>query len=159
MVFSPPGLRPDWDCWRGPAATVNYRHVYANLCISEFFLELISSNIEEINWTQIQRIKIRAVQICNVPTINCTVHYPTIVLCIFRNAIQSTFTVHTCTSSFLTVSTTAQADSSRLPTEVACTRSQLKLCGICGGQRGGGTGFLRVLLFPLPIIIYRPGRI
>jgi hypothetical protein len=26
-------------------------------------------------------------------------------------------------------------------------------CGICGGQSGIGAGFLRVLLFPLPIII------
>jgi hypothetical protein len=26
-------------------------------------------------------------------------------------------------------------------------------CGICGGQSGGGAGFLRVLLFPMPIFI------
>jgi hypothetical protein len=26
-------------------------------------------------------------------------------------------------------------------------------CGVCGGQSGTGAGFLRVLQFPLPIII------
>jgi hypothetical protein len=32
-------------------------------------------------------------------------------------------------------------------------RSQVKSCGICGGQIGAGARFLRVLQFPLPIII------
>jgi hypothetical protein len=31
--------------------------------------------------------------------------------------------------------------------------SQVKSCGICGGQSGTGAGCLRVLLFPLPILI------
>jgi hypothetical protein len=44
---------------------------------------------------------------------------------------------------------TAQAVSRRLPTAAARVRS----CGICGGQTGAGAGFLRVLRFPLPIII------
>jgi hypothetical protein len=30
---------------------------------------------------------------------------------------------------------------------------QVKTCGICGGQRGNGTLFLRVLPFLLPILI------
>jgi hypothetical protein len=32
-------------------------------------------------------------------------------------------------------------------------RTQVRLCGICDGQSGTGAGFLRVLLFPLPILI------
>jgi hypothetical protein len=30
---------------------------------------------------------------------------------------------------------------------------QIRSCGICDGQRGTGAGFLRVLRFPLPIVI------
>jgi hypothetical protein len=45
----------------------------------------------------------------------------------------------------------AQAVSRRLPTSAARFRSQVKSCGICGGQIGVGTGFPRVLRFPLTI--------
>jgi hypothetical protein len=47
----------------------------------------------------------------------------------------------------------AKAVSRRLPTAAARFRSQVKLCGICGGRRGTGVRFLRVLRFPLPIFI------
>jgi hypothetical protein len=47
----------------------------------------------------------------------------------------------------------AQAVSRRLPTAVAGVRTQVRSCGICDGQSGTGKGFLRVLRFPLPILI------
>jgi hypothetical protein len=47
----------------------------------------------------------------------------------------------------------AQAVSRWLPTAVARVRSQVKSCGIRGGQSGTGARFLRVLRFPLPILI------
>jgi hypothetical protein len=47
----------------------------------------------------------------------------------------------------------AQAVIRRLPTAVAPVRTQVRSCGICGGQSGTGAGFLRVLRFPLPILI------
>jgi hypothetical protein len=43
----------------------------------------------------------------------------------------------------------AQAVSRLLPTVAAQVRS----CGICGGQSGIGAGFLKVIPFPLPILI------
>jgi hypothetical protein len=40
-----------------------------------------------------------------------------------------------------------------LITLVTSGEAQVKSCGIYGGQRGTGAGFLRVLRFPLPILI------
>jgi hypothetical protein len=47
----------------------------------------------------------------------------------------------------------AQAVSRRFPTAAAQVRAQVRSCGICGGQNNTGAGFLRVLRFPLPILI------
>jgi hypothetical protein len=47
----------------------------------------------------------------------------------------------------------AQAVSRWLPTAAARVQARVWSCGICGGQSGAGTGFLRVLWFPLPIFI------
>jgi hypothetical protein len=47
----------------------------------------------------------------------------------------------------------AQAVSHLLPTAAARVRAQVRSCGICGEQSGIGAGFLRVLRFPLPILI------
>jgi hypothetical protein len=38
------------------------------------------------------------------------------------------------------------------PTAAAPVRSQVRPCGMCEKQSVNGAGFLRVLLFPLPII-------
>jgi hypothetical protein len=47
----------------------------------------------------------------------------------------------------------AQAVSRHLPTAAARVRVQVRLRGICSGQSGTGAGHLRVLRFPLPILI------
>jgi hypothetical protein len=46
----------------------------------------------------------------------------------------------------------AEAVSRWLPTAAARVQSLVWSSGICGGQSGVGTGFLRVLWFPLPFI-------
>jgi hypothetical protein len=47
----------------------------------------------------------------------------------------------------------AQAVRYRPPTAAARVRSQVKLHGLYSGQNGTGAGFLRVLRFPLPLLI------
>jgi hypothetical protein len=47
----------------------------------------------------------------------------------------------------------AQAVSRRRPTAAARVRAKVSSCGICGVQSGTGVGFLRVLRFPLPVLI------
>jgi hypothetical protein len=47
----------------------------------------------------------------------------------------------------------AQVVSRWLPTAAARVRSQVRSCGICGGQSGTGASFLQVLRFPLPVLI------
>jgi hypothetical protein len=47
----------------------------------------------------------------------------------------------------------AQAVSRRLSNAETRFRSQVRTCGICGGQSGTGEGFLRVHPFPLQILI------
>jgi hypothetical protein len=40
-----------------------------------------------------------------------------------------------------------------VPTAEARFQAQVRSCGICGGQGGTGAGFLRVLWFPVSILI------
>jgi hypothetical protein len=47
----------------------------------------------------------------------------------------------------------AQAVSRWLPTAAARAHVRVWSSGICGGQSGAGAGFLRILWFPLPILI------
>jgi hypothetical protein len=47
----------------------------------------------------------------------------------------------------------AQAVNRWLPNAEGRVRAQVRPCGTCGGQSGIGAGFLRVLLFPMPILI------
>jgi hypothetical protein len=55
-------------------------------------------------------------------------------------------TLQYCLLSVVTYHSTIPMAAARVPTRVSS-------CGICGGQSGVGTGFLRVLRFPLPIFI------
>jgi hypothetical protein len=47
----------------------------------------------------------------------------------------------------------AQADSRQLPIAAAWVLAQVRICGIFGAKSVAGVGFLRVLRFPLPILI------
>jgi hypothetical protein len=47
----------------------------------------------------------------------------------------------------------AQAVSRQLPNAAARFRSQVKPCGVCGGQSDTEAGFLLVVRFPLSILI------
>jgi hypothetical protein len=47
----------------------------------------------------------------------------------------------------------SQAVSRRLPTAAALVRFYVGPCGICFRQRVSESGFLRLLIFPLPIFI------
>jgi hypothetical protein len=47
----------------------------------------------------------------------------------------------------------AQAVGRQLPTAAAQVLAQVRSCGIYGGQSGTRSGFLRVLRFPLPVLI------
>jgi hypothetical protein len=47
----------------------------------------------------------------------------------------------------------AQAVGRRLPTAAARVPAHVRSCRTCGAQNGTGSGFLRVLDFPLPILI------
>jgi hypothetical protein len=48
-----------------------------------------------------------------------------------------------------------QAVSRRLPTSVARIRFKARSRGICGGQSGTGTSFLRVLGFPCQFLFHQ----
>jgi hypothetical protein len=47
----------------------------------------------------------------------------------------------------------AQAVSRQLPIAAAWVRTQVKSCGMCGGQRSTEVSFLSVLRLPLPILV------
>jgi hypothetical protein len=47
----------------------------------------------------------------------------------------------------------AQGVSRWFPTAAARIRAQVRSYGVCGGQSGAGSGFTRILCFPLPIFI------
>jgi hypothetical protein len=49
----------------------------------------------------------------------------------------------------------AQTVSRRLPTATALVRTQVRSCGICGGQSDTGVGFLRILRFPCQFLSHR----
>jgi hypothetical protein len=62
------------------------------------------------------------------------------------------FVIHSLVT-YLRGRTIAQAVSRRLANTAAQVRVQVKSCSICGGLSGSGVDFLRVLRFPLPILI------
>jgi hypothetical protein len=58
-----------------------------------------------------------------------------------------------------------QEVSNRLLTAAVWVRTQVRSCGICGGQIGTVAGFLRIFRFPLSVLIpptaalYHPGLV
>jgi hypothetical protein len=42
----------------------------------------------------------------------------------------------------------------QLVTMVAWVQSQVRSCGICGGQSGTGMGLLQMIYFPLPVLTH-----
>jgi hypothetical protein len=62
------------------------------------------------------------------------------------------FAVFITANTFIGI-TIAQAVSRQLPTVAARVRSQVRSCGICDAQSGTGASFLRLLPFPLSILI------
>jgi hypothetical protein len=60
---------------------------------------------------------------------------------------------HQNQTNYATGRETAQAVNRRFSTAAAQIQSQIRSCGICGGQSGAGAGSLRVLRISLPILI------
>jgi hypothetical protein len=66
------------------------------------------------------------------------------------DSLYSIYTNEPCGSKELVGRAIAEAAIRWLPTEAARVRAQVWSSGICGGQSGAGSDFLRVLRFPLP---------